>query len=147
MLLEILKISQMCYRHRLMRMGTFFEKLLILTNSASISGKAQIGERVSFSHGGIGVIIHPMAKIGNDCLIGAGVVIGNRFPDAAAPKIGNNVYIGVGAKILGGVSIGDNSMIGANAVVTDNVPEGCVAVGVPAKVVGKTRITGLYRDI
>lgn len=38
-------------------------------------------------------------------------------------------------------------MIGANAVVTHNVPDGCVAVGVPAKVVGKTRITGLYRDI
>ena len=147
MLLQILKTSQWCYRHGLPKIGSLFEKLMIMTNSAHISGKAEIGKRVSFSHGGIGVIVHPLAKIGNDCIIGAGVVIGNRFPNAAAPVIGDNVYIGVGAKVLGGGEIGNNAMIGANAVVTHDVPEDCVALGVPAKVVGKTKIIGLYRDV
>lgn len=102
MLLQLLKTSQWFYRHGLRKMGSLFENLMIMTNSASISGEAEIGKGVSFSHGGIGVVVHPMAKIGNDYIIGAVVVIGNRFPNAAAPIIGNNVYIGVGAKVLGG---------------------------------------------
>jgi serine O-acetyltransferase len=51
--------------------------------------------------------------------------------------IGDNVYIGVGAKILGNISIGNNVKIGANAVVVSNIPDGATAVGIPAKIIAR----------
>lgn len=51
------------------------------------------------------------------------------------PVVGNNVLIGAGAKILGGVRIGDNAKIGANAVVLHDVPANCTAIGIPAKII------------
>ena len=59
------------------------------------------------------------------------VTIG-QLSDGAVPIIGNGVYIGAGAKVLGGITVGDNAKIGANAVVLINVPAGKTAVGVPA---------------
>ena len=53
------------------------------------------------------------------------------------PKIGNNVFIGAGAKVLGDIRIGDNVKIGANAVVINDIPDGATAVGVPAKIIQK----------
>ena len=50
-----------------------------------------------------------------------------------SPVIGNDVFIGTGAKIIGGVTIGDNVKIGANAVVVKDIPSGCTALGIPAK--------------
>ncbi|MEG6568015.1 serine acetyltransferase [Thermoanaerobacterium saccharolyticum] len=50
------------------------------------------------------------------------------------PKLGNNVYVGAGAKIIGPVKIGDNVVIGANAAVVNDVPPNCVVVGIPAKI-------------
>jgi len=75
---------------------------MLILCSASISGKAEIGKNVSFSHGGIGVVIHPSAKIGDGCTILHGVTIGNRFPHPGVPVLGKNVYVGNGAYIGGG---------------------------------------------
>jgi serine O-acetyltransferase len=58
-----------------------------------------------------------------------------------APKLGNRVNVGAGAKILGAVTIGDDATVGANAVVVKDVPEGMVAVGIPAQVVPGRRKT------
>lgn len=102
MILKILKASQWCYVHHLNRCGHFFEKLMILVCGAHISGRAKIGKHVSFSHGGIGVIINPAAEIGDGCLILPRVTIGNRYPHPGAPKLGKNVYVGVGAYVGGG---------------------------------------------
>jgi serine O-acetyltransferase len=59
--------------------------------------------------------------------------------DRSYPIIGDNVWISAGAKIIGPVSIGDDTIIGANAVVVKDIPERCVAVGMPAKVVGSSK--------
>lgn len=81
-----------------------------------------------------GIIINSKSIIGDKCVIRQGVTIGNKgLTDNSCPKIGNNVEIGAGAKIIGGISIGDNSIIGANAVVTKSFPKGSVLVGVPAR--------------
>ena len=64
------------------------------------------------------------------------VTIG-QLADGRVPVIGNGVYIGAGAKILGGIVINDNAVIGANAVVLIDVPAGKTAVGVPAKILAK----------
>jgi serine O-acetyltransferase len=80
-----------------------------------------------------GVVLHPEARIGPNCLLFQQVTIGTG-PKPGLPELGGHVDVGPGAKILGGVRIGDHATIGANAVVIADVPSGCVAVGVPASV-------------
>lgn len=85
-----------------------------------------------------GVVIHPEAQIGPNCLLFQQVTIGTG-PKPGTPRIGGHVDVGAGAKILGGIVIGDHAVIGANAVVIDDVPPWCVAVGVPAVVKRRRR--------
>lgn len=82
-----------------------------------------------------GVVIHSDAIIGNNCMIMQQVTVG-QLAAAGAPKIGNAVYIGAGAKVLGPIVVGDRAAIGANAVVLIDVPNAATAVGVPARLVG-----------
>jgi serine O-acetyltransferase len=80
------------------------------------------------------VIIHPEVEIGDRCRIASGVSLGtNERFKRGVPKIGNDVIIENGVKILGPVTIGDRAVIRANSLVLTNVPAGAVAVGVPAK--------------
>lgn len=83
-------------------------------------------------------MVHPKAVIGEDCKIFQGVTVGSKWSKASclgeAPHIGNNVMIGARAVILGDITIEDNSIIGANAVVMHSVPKNSLAVGVPATV-------------
>ena len=83
-----------------------------------------------------GVVVSGYAQFGNSCVIRNGVTIGLKNVDVPkAPKIGNNVDIGAGAKILGDITIGDNVTVGANAVVLNNVPSNCLVVGIPARII------------
>ena len=82
-----------------------------------------------------GIVIHPEAIIGPNCLIFQQVTIGT-VTGKNPPLIGGHVDIGAGAKILGEVVVGNHVNIGANAVVLINVPAGMTAVGVPAKILG-----------
>ncbi|MEZ6191208.1 MAG: serine acetyltransferase [Phycisphaerales bacterium] len=95
----------------------------------------ELGRNVVFEHQGA-VVIHGCAKIGDGCIIRQGVTIGNRTLDKPleAPTLSKNVNVGAGAKILGGLTIGDDAVIGANAVVLKDVPAGALAVGVPATI-------------
>ena len=80
-----------------------------------------------------GIVVSGFARFGDDCRIRSGVVVGlSRVEDPVAPVIGNNVDVGTGAKLLGRITIGDNVLIGANAVVVRDVPSDSIAVGVPA---------------
>ena len=83
----------------------------------------------------MGVVIHSNAEIGENCLIAQQVTVGGRSKQKNVPRIGNNVYIGAGAKVLGDIVIGDNVVIGANAVVIKSVDSSCAVAGVPAKVI------------
>ena len=98
----------------------------------------QLGQRVVFEHQH-GIVIHGNCEIGDDCIIRQGVTLGNRYLDKPydAPKLGKNVNVGAGAKILGAVNVGDGAVIGANAVVINNVPAGATVVGIPAKIVSR----------
>lgn len=79
-----------------------------------------------------GVVIHPEARIGPNCLIFQQVTLGT-LESGGAPAIGGHVDLGAGAKLLGHVVIGDHAVIGANAVVLGDVPANHVAVGIPAR--------------
>lgn len=84
------------------------------------------------------IVVSPLAKIGKNCRIHIDVNIGNAISHGVSgtPVLGNNIYIGPGAKIFGAVSIGDNTAIGANAVVNKSFLEGNYTIaGVPAKVI------------
>jgi serine O-acetyltransferase len=80
-----------------------------------------------------GVVIHPDAVVGPNCLLLQQVTLGTG-PTPGTPTLGGHVDVGAGAKILGGVTIGEHAAIGANAVVISDVPAHCVAVGIPAVV-------------
>jgi serine O-acetyltransferase len=96
--------------------------------------ETQVGRRLLIEHFG-GIIISGDTVIGDDVVIRQGVTIGlSHTGQRGAPVIGNRVDIGAGAKILGGISIGDDAVIGANAVVIRDVPAGALAVGVPARI-------------
>lgn len=100
----------------------------------SIGSSAKIGRRLSIEHHGC-IVIHGDSIIGDDCLIRHGVTLGNTGYDDpfGAPKLGNRVHIGAGAKLLGRINVGHDAIIGANAVVIRDVPDGAVVGGVPAR--------------
>lgn len=78
-----------------------------------------------------GIVIHPHASIGPNCLIFQQVTLGT-LAQGGTPVLGGHVDLGAGAKILGNVRIGDHAVVGANAVVLHDVPARAVAVGIPA---------------
>jgi len=97
---------------------------------------ATIGHRFFIDHGH-GVVIGETAEIGDDVTIYQGVTLGGTGKDKGKrhPTIGSNVMIGAGAKVLGPFRVGDNSNVAAGAVVLDEIPDNCTAVGVPAQIV------------
>lgn len=105
----------------------------------------KFGEKVDLGYGGLGVVIHERAIIGNNVSIGTCVTIGGTSNKYGVPIIGNNTIISTGAKILGPIKIGKNCVIGANATVIDSIPDYCVAVGVPARIIKKNINIADYR--
>ena len=101
---------------------------------------ASIGSGTAFGCGGLGVVLHPNTVIGENCMIAQNVTIGGRSDFPEVPRLGTNVFVGSGAKILGPVKIGDNVTIGANAVVIHDIPPNSIAVGVPARIIKKKPI-------
>ena len=99
-----------------------------------ISPSAPIGGGLYISHVG-GVHISQFAVIGENCDIAHRVTIGvSAMGRPGAPSIGDNVYIGPGATLIGKIKIGNNAKIAANTLVLDNVPEGATVVGVPGRI-------------
>ena len=100
---------------------------------------ATIGRRFFIDHG-MGVVIGETTEIGDDVMIYHGVTLGGRSLNQGKrhPTIGNGVTVGAGAKVLGPLSIGDNSAVGANSVVTHDVPPESIATGIPAVVRART---------
>jgi serine O-acetyltransferase len=91
-----------------------------------------IGPGLFISHGQ-GTVLSA-ERIGADLWVHQGVTVGWDYQGARRPVIGDNVFIGAGAKILGAIDVGDGSRIGANAVVVCDVPAGATAVGIPAQI-------------
>lgn len=100
------------------------------------------GPGLSIAHRGT-IVVHPDARIGANCRIHVDVVIGTRpGPDDLVPTLGDNCYIGPGAKLFGDIIIGPNTAIGANSVVNTSFPDGfCTIAGAPARKVSDTPST------
>jgi serine O-acetyltransferase len=114
--------------------------LLLQSESAdslqvSIHPSAKIGASVFLDHA-TGIIVGAFVEIGDEVTIMQSVTIGRKDPlDRRAPRIGRGVLLSTGATLLGDISVGDLAKIGAGAVVTMDVPAGCTAVGVPARLI------------
>ena len=107
-------------------------KFVQIVTGIELPCEVPIGSNFRIDHFG-GIVISGYAEFGNNCRIRNGVVVGLKNPEnPCAPKIGNDVDIGAGAKLLGPIVIGNNVSIGANAVVTKSIPDNSIAVGVPA---------------
>ena len=113
-----------------------------------IHPKANIGNNLFIDHG-MGVVIGETSDIGNNVTIYHNVTLGGISPSINSadqrntkrhPTLMDNVVVGAGAQILGPITIGKNSKIGSNAVVTNNVPENAIMVGIPAKNVGESSV-------
>jgi serine O-acetyltransferase len=93
---------------------------------------ARIGPGLRFGHAGP-IVIHENATIGRDCNMSVGVVLGSHRN--GAPSVGDRVRFGAYAVALGGVTIGDDAVVGAMSLVLNNVPEGAVVAGIPARII------------
>ena len=106
-------------------------RLWSAVSGADIPLNCHIGGGLLLPHPN-GVVIHPDARVGPNCLIFQQVTLGT-LATGGTPVVGGHVDIGAGAKLLGGIVVGDHAKIGANSVVLADVPPGAVAVGVPAR--------------
>ena len=116
--------------------GTIMFKTVEMMYGIHIRSDIDIGPGLYIGHFG-NIFVGGDTKIGANCNLSQEVTIGyaGRGDDWGLPEIGDNVFIGPGAKIIGKIKIGDNVAIGANAVVTKDIPDNSVAVGIPARVV------------
>lgn len=105
---------------------------ICVRNNAFVPACAVIGDRVTFPHGLSGIYISQNAQIGSGCTIFHQVTIGSNALKSSrgfgAPVLGDNVFVGAGAKIIGNVHVGNNAKIGAGAVVVKDVPENATVV-------------------
>lgn len=127
--------------HHLHENEHYFSARLISQAARHLTGieihpGAKIGKGLFIDHG-MAVVIGETAELGDNCTIYQGVTLGGTGKDVGKrhPTLGNNVLVGAGAKVLGPFKVGDNAKIAANAVVLNEIPPDCTAVGIPARVV------------
>jgi serine O-acetyltransferase len=129
-----------CQRHRLTILSAVLYRLNAFLTGATIGRTADLGPGFVILHS-VGVVINTNVRAGRNLVIYHGVTLGAEH--GGVPVLGDDVYIGAGAKIIGGVRIGSNVRIGANAVVTRDLPDGATAIGIPARVI---RLNGVAVD-
>lgn len=107
----------------------FYSEFLVC---ADLPAKVQAGSNLRIYHG-FGLVVHPSTIFGSGCILRHGVTIGNKMDKMGRPTlppvIGNNVEFGVGSVVIGEIKIGDNVVIGACTVVTKNIPDNSIVVG------------------
>ncbi len=129
------RISHFFYKVHLFFLARLLSQVSRFMTGIEIHPGAEIGKGFFIDHG-MGVVIGETSIIGDNVLLYQGVTLGGTGLEKGKrhPTIGNNVVVGTGAKILGNITVGDNSYIGANAVVIKDVPVNSTIVGVPGRV-------------
>ena len=147
-----MRLCAYLHAHKILKIFFLFAWLIYyhyqIKFSIAISYQEKIGTGLYIGHHG-GIVTNAEAPIGANCNLSHGVTIGvtRRGEYKGIPVIGNNVYIGPGAKIIGKVRIGDHAAIGANAVVNKDLPDYGVVVGVPGRVISLDGSTGYINNI
>ncbi|MDP4536381.1 serine acetyltransferase [Alkalimonas collagenimarina] len=126
------RLTSSLVRYRLSPLAFITLWLNKVLNGCVLGAGCQFGPGLILMHPN-GVVINSKVRGGMNVVIESGVVIGDE--KGKAPVLGHGVFIGAGAKIIGGVSVGDHVKIGANAVVVKDLPDHVTAVGIPAKII------------
>jgi serine O-acetyltransferase len=126
------RMMRFCETHRLKLFSIFLYRWNAAVGHAVIGRGAELGPGLVIIHS-LGVVINSEVRAGRNLVIEHGVTIGAE--KGKSPVLGDNVFLGAGAKIIGPVRIGSDVKIGANAVVTKDIPDGATAVGIPARVI------------
>ncbi|WP_160796552.1 DapH/DapD/GlmU-related protein [Shewanella insulae] len=140
--IEVLYYRSIKYSNK----GAFYKYIAILCSrrinrkyACYLSQKAIVGRNIKFPHP-VGIVIGDGVTIAEDAIIYQNVTLGaarvGEGVKGLYPKIGKDVVIFAGAKVIGGITIGDGAVIGANSVVTKDIPANVSAVGIPARIVG-----------
>lgn len=132
---SIYQQSRLAYTNGDIQLANKLKRLNYILHNSEVPYSAQIGKNSVFAYGGIGIIIHANALIGERCNIGSAVTIGGSA--SGVPVVGHDVYLSTGCKIIGKVKVGDGAIIGTNAVVLKDIEPFTVVAGVPAKKVSK----------
>jgi serine O-acetyltransferase len=134
------RVSHWLWGHGLKLVARFISQLTRGLTGIEIHPGARIGARFFIDHG-MGVVIGETAEVGDCVTLYHGVTLGGTTLSKGKrhPTLENNVVVGAGAKVLGAITIGENSRIGANAVVVKSVPPNSVVVGVPGEVVVRSK--------
>ena len=132
------KISHYFYKKKHFLIARYISEKAKRKTGIEIHPGATIGKGLFIDHG-TGVVIGETAIIGDNVTMFHGVTLGGAGKEKGKrhPTVGNNVFIGCGAKLLGNITIGDNAKIGANAVILKDVPQSATAVGIPGRILKK----------
>lgn len=129
-------VEHWLWNHGLKSLARISSQFTRFMTGVEIHPGAVIGRRFFIDHA-MGVIIGETTIIGDDCTLYQGVTLGGTGNEVGKrhPTLGNNVVVGVGAAVLGNITIGDNSKIGGGAVAVCDVPPNCTVVGIPGRIV------------
>lgn len=128
----VYRLMQFCNRNWLQPIGLLLGKINSFLGGCVIGQKAEFGPGFVLLHS-LGTVINTNVKGGRNILLEHQVTIGGDH--TGSPNLGDDIYVGCGAKILGPITIGTGVRVGANAVVVGDVPDYCTVVGVPARIV------------
>jgi len=130
------RMNHWLWNHGFFLLGRFLSQIARFLTAIEIHPGAKIGRRLFIDHG-VGVVIGETAVVGDDVTLYQGVTLGGTGKEHGKrhPTIEDNVVVGGGAKILGNITVGENSRIGAGSVVLRNVPEDSTVVGVPGHII------------
>ena len=129
-------VEHWLWSHGLKSLARISSQFTRFMTGVEIHPGAQIGRRFFIDHA-MGVIIGETTIIGDDCTLYQGVTLGGTGNETGKrhPTLGNNVIVGVGAAVLGNITVGDNSKIGGGAVAVKDVPPNCTVIGIPGRIV------------
>lgn len=129
-------VEHWLWNHGLKSLARISSQFTRFMTGVEIHPGAQIGRRFFIDHA-MGVIIGETTIIGDDCTLYQGVTLGGTGNETGKrhPTLGNNVIVGVGAAVLGNITVGDNSKIGGGAVAVKDVPPNCTVIGIPGRIV------------
>ena len=130
------KISHFLYKRKRFLIARIISEKAKRKTGREIHPGATIGKNLFIDHG-MGVVIGETCVIGDNVTLFHGVTLGGTGKEKGKrhPTIGNNVFIGSGAKILGNITIGNNVKIGANSVILESIPDNVTVVGIPGKII------------
>ncbi|MFV0394678.1 MAG: serine O-acetyltransferase [Coprobacillaceae bacterium] len=132
------RITHALWKCHLKFIARFISQIVRIFTGIEVHPGATIGKRFFIDHG-MGVVIGETTIIGDDCVVYQGVTLGGvgtgEHKCKRHPTLMNNVMVSAGAKVIGDITIGNNSILGAQTVVLKDVPDNCTVVGIPASIV------------